>query len=167
MVLALTLFTFYFVIFNFDIYIFHYLRLLLLLLRTIFAPALLTRHTRGIENPPHDMITHTRKIFHPAAADHNNRVLLQIVPLASDVSRHFHTIGQAHPSDLAQGGVRLLGSRRGYLDTHPAFERTVMERIAILDAVDGIRHRRRFRLPSDRLAGTLDKLVDGGHRGRK
>jgi hypothetical protein len=55
------------------------------------------------------VITNAREILHPAAANKHNRVLLQVVADAWNVSRNLNPIGEANTRDLAKGGVRLLG----------------------------------------------------------
>ena len=56
------------------------------------------------------MVTDTGKVLNTAAADQNDRVLLQVVADTGDISGDFHTIGQADTGDLTQCGVRLLGA---------------------------------------------------------
>jgi len=73
--------------------------------------------------PPYDMVANAGEIFDPAASDHNDRVLLQVMADPRDVSRYLHPISQPHPSDLPQSGVRLFGSGRSYLNTDPPLER--------------------------------------------
>ena len=62
------------------------------------------------------MVTHTGKILHTAAANHHDRVLLQIVALSGDVAVHLLTVGEADTRHLSHGGVRLLGG--GGVNTH-------------------------------------------------
>ena len=133
-------------------------------LGAVFAAALLAVHAGGIECPADDMIAHARQIFHAAAADHDDRVFLKIMPFARDIRRDFHTVRQAHARDLAESGVRLLRRRRRHLDAHAALERAVVEGVAILDAIDRVGHRRGFRLARGRCARLFDQLIDGGHR---
>src|SRR5262252_789926 len=47
----------------------------------------------GIERAAGDVVSHTRQILDPAAADQHHRVLLQVVPLARDVARDLEAIG--------------------------------------------------------------------------
>src|ERR1041385_2803764 len=54
-----------------------YLANSLCLLGSILRPALFSiGHTRGVEGSPDDVVSHTGKILHPAAADQNDRVFL-------------------------------------------------------------------------------------------
>jgi hypothetical protein len=104
---------------------------------------------------------------HPAptaTTDHDDGVLLEVVSFTRDISSHFHAIRETDTSDLAESRVRLLRSCGRNLDTDTALERTIMKSVAVLDGVDGIRHGRRLRLLGRGATGTLDELVDRGHR---
>src|SRR3990172_10383559 len=61
-----------------------------------------------VQGTPDDVVTHTGKVFHTPAAHQNDRVLLEGVPFARDVSGYLDPVGKAHTRDLAQSGVRLL-----------------------------------------------------------
>src|SRR5579885_516272 len=61
-----------------------------------------------VEYAAQDVVAHAGQILHAAAADHHYRVLLQIVPLAGDVSDHLEAVGEPHLRHFAQGRVRLL-----------------------------------------------------------
>ena len=63
----------------------------------------------SIQSTTNDVITDTGKVLNTTATDQNNRVLLQVVANTGNVSGNFHTVGQAHTSDLTQCRVRLLG----------------------------------------------------------
>src|ERR1700684_1485569 len=65
-----------------------------------------------VEHAAQDVVAHAGQILDAAAADHNNRVLLEIVALAGDVAGDLEPFGQPHLGDLAQRGVRLLRRRR-------------------------------------------------------
>src|SRR4051794_34191743 len=64
--------------------------------------------TRCVERAADDVVTHARQILHTAAADEDDRVLLQVVSLARDVRRHFHAVREAHAANLPESRVRLL-----------------------------------------------------------
>ena len=72
-------------------------------------------HTTGyalrVERAANDVVTHTRKVLDTTAADHNHRVLLQVVADTGDVRGDLVTIGQADTGDFTQSRVRLLGRR--------------------------------------------------------
>src|SRR4051812_28422745 len=51
---------------------------------------------RGVERAAHHVVADAREILHAAAADEDDRVLLQVVPLARDVARDLHAVGEAH-----------------------------------------------------------------------
>src|SRR5215203_1534044 len=81
----------------------------LLLLRAVTAAGLLAvLHALGIERAADDLVADAGKVLHPAAADEHDGVLLEVVTDTRDVCRDLDTARQAHPGDLAEGGVRLL-----------------------------------------------------------
>src|SRR5258708_4389982 len=84
------------------------------------------------------------------AADHDDRVLLQIVAFARNITDDLEAIGQPHFRDLAQSRVRLLGRGRVDAGTDAALLRRCSQ-MARLFPVD-------FLLP--RLA---DQLADRRH----
>src|SRR5699024_2317727 len=90
-------------------------RLLGAILGAPLAPGI---NTRGIQCAAHRVVTHTRQIVHTTAANQHDRVLLQVMPLTTNLTGHFVTIGQAHTSYLAQSGVRLLRRRRVHARAH-------------------------------------------------
>src|SRR5260221_13897589 len=60
-------------------------------LRAVLRARLLAvLHARGVERAADDVIAHAREVFDATAADQHDRVLLEVVPLARDVRRHFH-----------------------------------------------------------------------------
>src|SRR5258706_2414502 len=84
---------------------------LLLELCAIPAAGLLAvLHAGRVERPTNDLVTHARKVADAATAHQDDGVLLQVVTLARNVCRDLDAAGQAHSSDLAHGGVRLLRS---------------------------------------------------------
>src|SRR5438105_11711061 len=56
----------------------------------------------GIERAAHHVVTHSRQIFHAAAADKHDRVLLQVVTHAGNISSDLNAVGQAHARHFAQ-----------------------------------------------------------------
>src|SRR5258706_8667229 len=60
----------------------------------------------GIQHAAEDVVADAGKVLHPAAADKDHRVLLQIVALTGDVANRLDARGQAHLGDLAQRRVR-------------------------------------------------------------
>src|SRR5208282_6192756 len=83
-------------------------------------------------------------------ADQDDRMLLQVVPYAGNISRHFVTVREPRSRHLAQGRVRLLG--RGGLDLRadPAFLRRALQG-------------RRAGLVALLYARAANKLVDSRH----
>src|SRR5215213_8380705 len=125
----------------------------LLLLRAVTAAGLLAvLHALGVERAADDLVADTGKVLHPAAADEDDRVLLEVVTDARDVGGDLDATGQAHTGDLAQGGVRLL--RGGGVDAGAdtaSLGRTLQGRRLVL------RHLV--------LAALADQLINGGHLG--
>src|SRR5262249_31059626 len=95
-------------------------------------------------------VANARQILHAAAADHDDRVLLQVMALARDVADHLEAVGEAHLGDLAQRRVRLLRRRRIDARADPALLRTGLQRRHLVARFDR----------DPRLA---DQLVDGRH----
>src|SRR5881409_1791423 len=82
--------------------------------------------------------------------DHQDRVFLEVVADARDVGGHLEAVGEAHPRDLAEGGVRLLRRRRVDADADASLLRARL-------------HRGRLRLLPRRLATPSHQLVNGRH----
>src|SRR5205814_1477860 len=61
----------------------------------------------GVERAAHDLVADARQILDAAAAHEHDRVLLEVVPLAGDVSGDLHPVGQADAGDLPERRVRL------------------------------------------------------------
>ena len=81
-------------------------------LRAVFGAALFTiSDALSIERSANSMITNTRKIFHTASADQNDRVLLKIVADARNVGSDFVTIRQTNTANFTKSRIRLLRSR--------------------------------------------------------
>src|SRR6266849_1030259 len=105
-----------------------YLTFLLALRSVLRASLLAVRYAGGVERSADHVITHARQIFHTAPADQHNRVLLQVVADARNVSRHFNPIGQPYARDFPQRRVRLLGSLGVHARTNSALLRTRLQR---------------------------------------
>src|SRR3989344_5293559 len=75
-------------------------------LSSVFGTFLTSRiHSGGIEYTTYDMISNTWKIFHFTTSYYNHRVLLEIVPFASDIGGNFVTVSEANPSYFPQSRV--------------------------------------------------------------
>jgi hypothetical protein len=96
------------------------------------------------------VVTHTRKVLHTAAADHNHGVLLKVMTFARDVCRNFVARRKAYTSNLTKSRVRLLRSHRLDDETYAAALRASLER-------------RRFRMLGEGLTSLADELVDCWH----
>src|SRR3954453_249391 len=125
----------------------------LLLLGAVAAASLLTGlDALGVEGAADDLVADAGEVLHPAAADEHDRVLLEVVAHARDVSGDLDAARQAHAGDLAERGVRLLrGGRVGARADATALRRTLQGgRLGLRRLV---------------LAALADQLVDGGHLG--
>ena len=93
------------------------------------SSALLTvGDARGVERPADDVVAEAREILHAAATDQDDRMLLQVVPVAGDVGADLDAVGEAHARDLPQRRVRLLGRHRRDARAHSALLRSTLER---------------------------------------
>ena len=98
-----------------------------------------------------NVISCTRQILHPAAADQNNAVLLQIVPFAGDIARYLDSIGKTYSGDLSQRRIRLLGGSGLHSGAHAALLRSGCVRSRLVQRVIPFLQCRRGRL----LCGSL------------
>ncbi len=102
----------------------------LILLRplgAVLGAALLTvGHALRVEHAADDVIAHAGKVLDAAAADHDHRVLLQIVAFTGDVADDLEAVRQAHLGDLAKCRVRLLRGRGVDAGAHAALLRACL-----------------------------------------
>src|SRR5450759_474917 len=120
------------------------LRALGAVLRTTLATL---GHASSVEAAAHLVIAHARQILDTTPTDQNDRVLLQVVTLATDVTDDFEAVRQAHLRDLAQSRVWLL--RCGRIDAR-----------ANAAPLRAIRERRRRALVRLRAARLAYQLID-------
>src|SRR5262249_26912283 len=59
-------------------------------------------NSNRVERAADYVIAHSRQVFHAAAPNKDNRVLLQVVPDAGDVGCYLDAVCQANASDFAQ-----------------------------------------------------------------
>src|SRR6056297_3220219 len=104
----------------------------------------------GIQAAPHRVVANAGKILDTTTANQDDRVLLEVVPLATDVAGHLKAIRQTHSRDLAQRRVRLLRRRGVHARADTTFLRRSLERGYVRLVL--------FRAP--RLA---DQLIDRRH----
>ncbi len=80
-------------------------------LSAVTAAALLSvANAGGIKRTANNMITNARQIFHPAALNQNDAMLLQVVPFTGNVSGNFMSVGQTYTRHFSKRRVRLLRS---------------------------------------------------------
>src|SRR5882724_8651088 len=122
-------------------------------LGAVLRTALLTiLDALGIQHAAEDVVAHAGEILDAAAADHDHRVLLQVMALARDVADHLEPVGQAHLGDLAQRRVGLLRGRGVDARANAPLLRRLLQRGHLLA-------RLLYR------ARTCDQLVDRRHLG--
>ena len=63
------------------------------------------------------------QIFHPAAPDDHNRVLLEIVADARNIGRHLHAVGQPDSGHFAQSRIGFFGRYGFNLNANSFFKR--------------------------------------------
>ena len=98
-------------------------------LRPVFGAALATTlNARSIQRAANGVIPNSRQILNPPPANQHDRMLLQIMPLAADVSGDFKPIRQPHPRRFAQGGIGLLRRRRINAQANAPLLRTPFQR---------------------------------------
>src|SRR2546425_7164971 len=69
---------------------------------------LATLNAHRVESPADDVITNARQVLNAAATYQHNRVLLQVVADARNVSSNLDSISQPNSCHLSQGRVWLL-----------------------------------------------------------
>src|SRR5690625_2924772 len=80
------------------------------LLRAVTATGLLAvAHTARVERAADDLVTDTRQVADSTPTDEHDRVLLEVVALAGDVSGDFDAGAKTNTGHLAQRRVRLFG----------------------------------------------------------
>src|SRR5262245_19849507 len=114
------------------------------------ATLLASRHPGRVERAADDVIADTRQVFHATAADHHDRVLLQVVSDTGDVRRDLQPVREPHPRHLAEGGVRLLRCGRVDADAHAPLLRARL-------------HRGRLRLLTHRFPAVANELINRRH----
>src|SRR4051794_39284188 len=137
----------------------------LLGLRAVLAATLLAvADAGGIEGAADDVVLDRREVLHPAAADEDDGVLLEVVADAGDVGRDLHLVGQPDARDLAQRRVRLLGRHRPDLQAHaPLLGGTRDRHLAASQAVPVLAHGGRLDLRDLALAPVAHELADRRH----
>src|SRR5262249_19741250 len=106
---------------------------------------------RGIERGADDLVAEARQVLDAAATNQDDRVLLEVVPLAGNVGADLHLVRQAHARDLPKRRVRLLRRRR--VDARA--DAPLLRRAA---------ERRRLHLRLRRLAALANELIDSRHQ---
>ena len=94
-------------------------------LRTALPPV---SYSRCIQNAPDRVITNTGQILYSPSPNQHNRMFLEIVALATNVTGDLKTVRQPYSGDLPERRIRLLRSCRIHPRTHPPFLRGLPQR---------------------------------------
>ncbi len=100
-------------------------------------------NTSGIEASADDGVLDT-DVLHAATAEHDHRVLLEVVAFSWDVGGNFHAVSKTHAGDLTNSGVRLARGLGSYLDAHATLERGWIKGRAVLEVVEPTAEREDF-----------------------
>ena len=122
-----------------------------------------TLYTLSIQSAADDVVTDTGKVLDSSAADHNNRVLLQVMTDTGDISSHFVTVGQSDSRDLTECRVRLLGRRGRYLGANASLLRAALIGHLIVQRIKAVLKNRCLGLVLFVLTTLLYKLVKSWH----
>ena len=87
-------------------------------LRATLSPV---SYSRCIQNAPDGVITNTGQILYAPPANQHDRMFLEIMALATDVTGNFKAVRQSHSGNLPECRIRFLRSGRIYPSTHPSF----------------------------------------------
>src|SRR5277367_306971 len=102
-------------------------------LGAVFGAALLAvLDPLGVEHAAQDVVAHAGQILDAAAADHDHRMLLQVMALTRDIADDLEAIGQPDLGDLAERRIRLLRRRRIDARAHAALLRARLEMAGLL-----------------------------------
>src|SRR6185437_10815116 len=100
-------------------------------LGAIFGPPLLTvRNAGGIERSANYVVANAGQILYTAAADEHNRMLLQIVSDAGNISGYLDAVGQTHAGHFAKSRIGLLRSGGVYTGANTTALRARLQRRA-------------------------------------
>jgi len=131
---------------------------------TILGASLLAVcNTLSIQSTANDVVTYTGKVLYTAAANQNNRVLLQIVADTGDVSGYLVAVGQAYTSDLTKCGVGLLRSRSTNCGADASLLGRALVGLLVLQGVQTLLHCGGSGLVGDLLSAFSHQLVKSGH----
>lgn len=84
--------------------------------------------TGAVERATNDVVADPRQILHTPPTDEDDRVLLEVVPLARDVGGHFHLVRQPDASHLSVRRIRLFRIYDVDADADAALLRAPLER---------------------------------------
>ena len=112
-----------------------------------------------IEGASDDVVTHTGKVLYTAASDQNNRVLLQVMTHARNVSRNFNTVRETNSGELSERGVGLFGGIGFHYRAHASLLGRIVIGGDVLLGVEPFTERRSLALFLKRLSRIVNELV--------
>lgn len=75
--------------------------------------------TYQIHSPSNQMVSHTRTILTPTASDQNHRMLLHIMSLSGDITRHHPPRAQPHSCRFPFCRIGFLGLGKADFEADP------------------------------------------------
>jgi hypothetical protein len=77
--------------------------------RSILRPSLFAiRYTHRIKGSANHVIANSRQVFHTPSSNQNNRVLLEVMAYAGNISCDLNAVGQPDARDFTQCRIRFL-----------------------------------------------------------
>ena len=128
------------------------------------SPAILD--TLGIQGAPDHVVTHAGQVLNPATPYEDHRVLLEVVPFATDIGRNLYPVGKPDTGNLSERRIGFLWRHGPHLDADASALRATL---APFDPVPKrVLHPMQCRSLgslADRLASLSDQLVNCRHSG--
>ena len=137
-------------------------------------------HAQSIQNTTDHLIPHTREVTNSSAANQHDRVLLQIVAFARNISSDLFAIRKSHTSHLSKSRVRLFGGYRLHLKTDATLLRAAFQqrrfaaRTLLLprfpDQLVNCRHKTQLRVIESKVRSVAQNRIGqstGGSAGRQ
>ncbi len=84
-------------------------------------------YTGSIKRATYDMVLDAREVLYSSAANQDDRVLLQIMPLAGDICIHFSVVAEANSTYFAQRGVGFAWSLSSHLRANAPLLRCTLQ----------------------------------------
>lgn len=109
------------------------------------------------------MITHARQVLHPAAAQHYDWVLLQIMPHARNIGGYFLAVRQPHPGDFTQSRIWFFRRSGCDFSANPALKRRIYPGSGSGLRIKNSPQRRSFWFAFFVFSALADQLINSWH----